>query len=126
VSHQEWLTQLFQQYGKKAVIVAVYIAEAHARDEWPVGDTISCCNQPKTTSERVEIARSFVSLPSSSKVPMLIDNAETNEFHLKMGAWPFRFYVFKQNKLVLKAQPNPLNGSYRVEDLEEWLKENVK
>ena len=33
----------------------VYISEAHARDEWPVGDPI-IIDQPKTLSKRLEIA----------------------------------------------------------------------
>ncbi len=35
----------------------VYVAEAHARDQWPVGPTVSVCDAPKSLSERVEVLK---------------------------------------------------------------------
>jgi len=35
--------------------VVVYVAEAHARDEWPVGESVSFCDAPKTLAERVAL-----------------------------------------------------------------------
>lgn len=39
--------------------LAVYISEAHSRDQWPVGKTISCVDQPTTMEERLHNAREF-------------------------------------------------------------------
>ena len=39
---------------------AVYIQEAHAKDEWPVGEQVSFCEQPKTLEARLAVARHFV------------------------------------------------------------------
>ena len=54
----------------------VYISEAHARDEWPVGDPI-IIDQPKTLSKRLEIAngfRDFFDFP--------------NDFNIVVHGWP--------------------------------------
>eukprot|EP01050_Picozoa_sp_SAG11_P004663 SAG11_NODE_303_length_11000_cov_7.979635_5_plen_171_part_00 len=37
--------------------MVVYIEEAHASDEWPVGALTSVCAQPKSLAERCELAR---------------------------------------------------------------------
>jgi hypothetical protein len=57
----------------------VYISEAHARDEWPVGDPI-IIDQPKTLSKRLEIAngfRDFFDFPNDFNI--VVDNPETND-----------------------------------------------
>jgi len=48
---------MYNKYKERAVFLVVYITEAHAKDEWPVGKTISFCNQPKALSERCALAR---------------------------------------------------------------------
>ena len=43
------LLELLAQLKEKAVIVMIYLTEAHADDVWPIGYGI---NQPKTLEER--------------------------------------------------------------------------
>ena len=99
--------------------LSIYIAEAHASDQWPVGKTISCVSQSTTLEERLNNARYF-QMKFNLKVPMLVDNMR-NTFHLTYGSWPFRFYVFYQTKLVLKAQPQEENFAYNMDQLDHWI-----
>lgn len=99
--------------------LAVYIAEAHACDEWPVGKTISCVNQPTTLDQRLHNAREFKK-NFHFEMPMLVDSME-NTFHHTYGTWPFRFYVIHQGKLVLKAEPEPSNFAYDLDKIDTWI-----
>lgn len=97
----------------------MYITEAHAADEWPVGPSISFCTQPKETSERCVLARKFVE-KTKLDMPIVVDTLE-NQFESAFAAWPLRFFVVKDGKVVFKAQPNLDDYAYDVLDLSDWL-----
>jgi hypothetical protein len=99
--------------------LVIYITEAHAKDEWPVGKTISCVNQPITIEERIEHARQYKTT-FHLETPILVDTMD-NTFHNTYGSWPFRFYVIHMGKLVLKAQPNAEALCYDMDELEKWI-----
>jgi len=117
----KWLTELYQQYSSVAIFLAVYITEAHAADEWPVGPQFSFCNQPKTTSERLSLAKDFISR-NSYRVPLLVDDI-SNHASTVFAAWPFRFYILSHGatRVALKAEPRHRDYAYSIEDLNEWL-----
>lgn len=92
------------RYNSKVNFLTVYIVEAHAIDEWPVGDPLKI-TQPLSTIERCGVARAFAR-DYDFKVPMVVDTI-TNEFSENFAAWPIRFYVIeKGSTLVYKAQPD--------------------
>jgi len=95
--------------------VTVYITEAHAADEWPVGKTISAHKQPTSTQERCGLASEFSSTRLTN-VPMLVDNI-SNGFQKAFAAWPFRYYLVKDGKIVHKAQPSPVSLLYDITEL---------
>lgn len=99
--------------------LAIYIAEAHARDQWPVGKTISCVDQPTTLEQRLENARQCKK-NFNYEMPMLVDNME-NKFHNTYGSWPFRFYVIYKGKLIVKPEPNAENFCYNMTELDTWI-----
>lgn len=99
--------------------VVVYIAEAHARDQWPAGKTISCVDQPTTLEQRLDNAR-LCQTKFNFEMPMLVDNME-NIFHLTYGSWPFRYYVIHDGRLVLKAEPGKDDFCYNVDELSQWI-----
>jgi len=90
----------------------VYITEAHAQDEWPIGDPLQI-NQPVTDAERVGVARQFAE-DYEIQLPVLVDSV-SNQFEEAYAAWPIRFYVLEESsegegpKLVYKAQPDHKN-----------------
>lgn len=98
----------------------VYITEAHAEDEWPIGskfNKLPCFNQPKTTAERCSIARTIKNKFNDS-VKFVVDPI-TNEFETAFAPWPVRFYVIEKGKLTYKATPR--NGMYSIDDLKKFL-----
>lgn len=98
--------------------VAIYIAEAHSRDEWPVGNTISCVDQPKTIEQRLENAKRFRK-NFNFEMPMLVDDIN-NTFHHTYGSWPFRFFVIFDGKLILKAEPDKEAFTYDMNEIDKW------
>eukprot|EP01001_Neometanema_parovale_P010725 NODE_6963_length_804_cov_3.505140_g6727_i0.p1 GENE.NODE_6963_length_804_cov_3.505140_g6727_i0~~NODE_6963_length_804_cov_3.505140_g6727_i0.p1 ORF type:complete len:138 (-),score=26.27 NODE_6963_length_804_cov_3.505140_g6727_i0:198-611(-) len=103
--------------GVSADYCLVYITEAHAQDEWPVGDPLHI-QQPVSDAERLGIARQFqrdYKLPSS--LPILVDTVQ-NHFCDGYTAWPIRFFVIDplvdtpftpgtcEGTLQFKAQPD--------------------
>jgi len=77
------------------------------------------CNQPKTLEHRQAIAKQFIKT-HDYKLPMVLDTMK-NEFMQTFAAWPIRFYVIQDGKLVFKAQPDKEIYAYNIEDLESWL-----
>jgi len=115
------MNQKFSSLG--VVFLAVYITEAHARDEWPCGKSLSFCDQPKTNEERCYLAN-LAKDKCNITFPYLVDTIE-NQFETAYAAWPFRFYGFLNGKLSLKPQPNTQHFAYLIDDLENWLNDNI-
>ncbi|CAF1381909.1 unnamed protein product [Rotaria sordida] len=114
------MNALFRSHTPKGIrFLAIYIAEAHAYDQWPVGKTISCVQQPTSLNQRLENARQFKK-NFNFEMPMLVDDMNNN-FHATYGSWPFRFYVFYEGKLIFKAEPQEDNFAYNMDELDMWI-----
>jgi len=98
--------KLFLKYARHVNFLTVYIVEAHACDEWPVGDPLKV-TQPLSTLERCGVARAFAK-DYNYQLPLLVDHIDNN-FSETFAAWPIRFYVIEGRKLVFKAQPDHNN-----------------
>jgi hypothetical protein len=98
----------------------VYITEAHAEDEWPIGSKyngLPCHNQPTSTQERCTIARTIMS-QFNEHIQFYVDPI-TNDFESAFKPWPIRFYVIEKGTLTYKAKPR--NGMYDINDLKKYL-----
>jgi len=116
------MNQLYRSHSPNGIrLITIYIAEAHASDQWPAGKTISCFRQPKSLDERLNNARYFQKT-YEFEMPILVDSME-NRFHLTYGSWPFRFYVVHQGKLVLKPEPGEQTYAYDMDELDRWISE---
>lgn len=93
----------------------VYIAEAHAQDEWPV--LSGRCNgdrgpvvvkQPRTFQERCKLAQGFAEafmLPLGS-IALLVDDPGAGEpFEKAYAPWPLRLWLFRDGVVEWIAQP---------------------
>jgi len=98
--------ELLAKFDRIAYFVTVYIVEAHAIDEWPVGDPLKI-TQPLTTAERVGVARAFVQ-EYNFQIPLLVDTIE-NSFSETFAAWPIRFFIVQNGKIIFKAQPDGMS-----------------
>jgi len=108
---------LQQDFGEVANFLTVYISEAHAQDEWPLGKKV-CLNQHKTLEERISTAKSFQS-DYKYDIPILVDQMDNN-FDQKYASWPERFYILEDGKIALIGEPS-LEFGYNRLDISDWL-----
>ena len=90
---------LAARVARRADVALVYIAEAHARDEWPVGNPLRIA-QPATTAERCAVARRLLretaaGAAAAAGVGVYVDGAEEDGFDEAFRAWPTRFYALQ-------------------------------
>jgi len=71
-------------------IVCVYVMEAHAKDQWPIGDQ-SCIYQHRTLEDRISAAKKF-QLEFQYQPEMYVDTME-NTFNNLYCVWPERGFV---------------------------------
>eukprot|EP00164_Ancoracysta_twista_P000206 GFYU01000297.1.p2 GENE.GFYU01000297.1~~GFYU01000297.1.p2 ORF type:complete len:137 (-),score=49.65 GFYU01000297.1:266-676(-) len=89
------MNTMYADFANVADFVIVYIREAHAQDEWPLGKQV-CVNQPTTNEGRLEIASKFVQ-DTGIKIPVVMDLID-NQFCEGFDAWPEQFFVFSPQK----------------------------
>ena len=81
--------------------VFIYIEEAHAVDEWPIGSEVRE-HQAKSLEDRYAAAKK---LGLSDKWMLLLDSMD-NEFSKAFSPWPFRYYLFDRQGIArVIAQP---------------------
>lgn len=99
----------------------VYIAEAHACDEWPVGHPV-LVRQTHTTEERLGVARQRLKdLGVGEEFARLVDLAEHNEFHAHYACWPLRWYMVEGGGRALSGIAQPRFSGYDVAELVGWV-----
>ena len=112
-----------------AAFVAIYLAEAHAADEWPLGSHVQVV-QHQSLRERADTARRFVEATrwDLAAIPVYLDGLE-NKFMHGFAAHPERFFVFDRAEGVQAASSTRLlfsapgrHGGYRLDDLEDFLR----
>jgi hypothetical protein len=103
----------------------VYISEAHAADEWPVGHCVPI-NQPKTSAERLFVAqRQLEVLGVGEEFIRLVDLAEENYFHKAYACWPFRWYTIGSDGCQLTSIAQPRSSGYVVQELVSWIMDQI-
>lgn len=112
----------------------VYIAEAHATDEWSIHSSRSTIDglpveimQPITLDARVTIARNFVNSYGMNNFHLLVDNPEKisdsidgDQFEKQFAPWPLRFYILGDGLVQWIASPS--DGTFPIEDLKVALR----
>jgi hypothetical protein len=81
---------MWEAYHEVADFLAVYISEAHATNEWPLGRRV-CIAQHETIEERIAAAQSYRS-DMAAKVPMVVDTM-SNSFNSQYNVWPERLFI---------------------------------
>jgi len=107
-----------ETYGTYADFLSVYIREAHACDQWPLGKAV-VIPQHQSLSDRLAAAKRFQS-ENSYKPTLLVDTME-NKFDGEYASWPERAYIIHQGKMMYICNLSP-EGALDWEDgIEEWL-----
>jgi type I thyroxine 5'-deiodinase len=79
-----------------------------------------CYRQPRSTAERVAIARDFVER-FGYPLPLLVDPIE-NPANAIYAGWPERLYILDERRtIVYKGDPGPFG--FHPEEAEEWLRQ---
>jgi len=108
------LVDLGARFEGRVRVVLVYIAEAHPRDQWPIGDdhdsSITSLEQHATLDARRAAARLFASKlcwPFEVAVDALGD-----PFERAFAAWPMRLFVVHSDGATLAHVASPTPGMY--------------
>lgn len=96
------LNNFYDEYRHKINILTLYIEEAHATDEWPIGSRI-VINQHKTIEDRKNAALKMVK-ETGYKIPIVLDNME-NQVQNAFKCWPFRFIIIRKGIVDFVAKP---------------------
>jgi len=99
----------------------VYIAEAHAEDEWPIGAPVVAVNQHKSTADRAVACKDCVEA-LGVKLPTVLDGEE-NEFDDTYASWPLRFYLIDNG--IIEHIAMPTEGAYDMTEIDRWLEMKV-
>eukprot|EP01093_Parvamoeba_rugata_P008432 TRINITY_DN24003_c0_g1_i1.p2 TRINITY_DN24003_c0_g1~~TRINITY_DN24003_c0_g1_i1.p2 ORF type:complete len:123 (-),score=5.64 TRINITY_DN24003_c0_g1_i1:71-439(-) len=78
-----------ERWKSRVDFVTVYIREAHAADEWPLGDIV-CIKQHTSIEERIAAAQQL--RDSGYTLPLVVDSME-NQVESSYAAWPERYVV---------------------------------
>ncbi len=118
---------MYQTYKDRAEFFLVYIREAH-----PDSILLTLTDgeqkllkiaQPKTLDERAKTAEQCVATLKMT-MPTLIDREDNMVNHV-YAAWPDRLYVVGiDGKIAYQGGPGP--GGFKVNEVESWLRMNVK
>jgi len=107
----------------------VYIREAHANDEWP---SPSSRDQPQgkvidipshnNIEERIEVAsRMKEEMEIDSNIEVLVDNME-DEFNKEFAAWPIRYFIAKDGKLLHKSDNSIENDVFDQDSIQNFFR----
>ena len=103
------MAALFEAFREHASTYFVYIAEAHAADEWQTESNDQAgirVLQHTTITDRIAEARAGARRLGFS-MPVLVDGME-NKVSEAFAAWPERIYVIDRNRrIAFKGGPGP-------------------
>lgn len=105
-------------------MVLVYIAEAHASDEWPINSTRlggpgNALAQHKTLEDRRAAARRLrAALPCLANVETHLDGMD--DAHMRAyAAWPTRMHGVRDGRVEHIVHPR--GGQFDLASLRDWL-----
>lgn len=94
----------------------MYICEAHACDEWPIGSSV-VIEQHKTIEDRSEACAQCCDA-LNIRLPTVLDSIE-NDFNNTYACWPLRFWLIDQG--VIEHVAMPKEGAYDPAEIDQWL-----
>jgi len=111
----------------QADFLTIYIAEAHASDEWALPEAEGAGQiipngivQPQSLAARAALARCFAArFPGVGR--LVVDSID-NSANRAYAAWPERLYVIVDGVVVFKSGPGPFG--YVLDDVRAWLEDN--
>jgi hypothetical protein len=104
-----FLKDFVQEFSSRVNFLTVYIEEAHAANEWPIGSRLKY-DQPKKMEDRFKIIEDFRQALDYYDVPVVADlvgeqGFTDNHFLVEYAPWPIRIYVIHQRTMRYIAEP---------------------
>jgi hypothetical protein len=113
------LHELQDRFAARCDFLLIYVVEAHATDQWPIGQPAAFCQrQARTAAERCAAARLMLAPPLSCRLPVLCD-AMDNGLEQAFRAWPLRFVIVRGDRVEWVAVPR--GDMYDMTELTEAL-----
>jgi len=84
------------KYAEHIDFVCIYIAEAHAKEIWPLGNHVDLSSHT-TFAERVE-ASHILTKKYGLNIKMMYDTM-SDAFDKTFAVWPERYYLIRDNKM---------------------------
>jgi hypothetical protein len=92
----------------------VYISEAHAADVWNIGYSAGAINYShKEINDRIDCSKGLIK-EFNLNIPVYCDNMQ-DEFEKTFASWPTRYFVIKNNKILMIAEPE--DSEINIENL---------
>jgi len=114
------MNEMYSMFTDRVDFLIVYVSEAHAIDEWKLGDKVKIA-QHKSLNDRILAANLFKD-ENDFHLPLVVDSME-NHFDKTYAAWPERAYIIFQGKMTYISKCD-VNGAMDWEDgVEKWLQE---
>ena len=86
-------------------MLVIYISEAHATDVWPIGESSGAQNKKHCSiKDRATCAANFAT-EFKVDLPTFVDSMDST-YETTFAAWPFRYHVIQNNKLVKIGMPD--------------------
>jgi len=115
------LHKMMEKYQGKVNFLTVYISEAHATDEWPLGNLVKI-PQHKSLDDRITAALMFQK-ENQYQPPLVVDTMD-NSFNSCYAAWPERGYIIYDGELAYISRADT-SGAIDWEDgVESWLEKH--
>lgn len=94
-----------QTHKDRINVIVIYISEAHASDVWPIGKSAGTNNlKHRNIKDRIECIKKFKS-EYNLDLSIFGDNMD-DVFETEYAAWPFRYFVIKDSKILKIGQPS--------------------
>jgi len=106
------------KYRDQVNSLTVYIKEAHANDQWPLGNEV-VISQHKTVEDRINAAKLFQQ-NTNYLVPLVIDTIE-NTVNDTYAMWPEKAFIIVDGKISYLTPPRVDQEMEWETGLEEWL-----
>lgn len=101
----------------------IYISEAHAQDEWPIGSSVKY-NQTKSFEDRRKAAsechQALKMKPLSMFIDVPLNGACEGDFENKYAPWPIRMYLIDATKKILHIA-DPQAAAFTLAPIAELL-----
>jgi type I thyroxine 5'-deiodinase len=112
-----------------AKFLTIYIAEAHARDEWWIPHApnaheggAACILQHRSIDSRINAAKSFA---DDFQVDFeVVCDSMKNEVCELYDSYPERLYIIERGVVVYQGGHGPFD--FKLEEVDAWLKQKVE